>query len=243
LSSNRTPWRSFSNQRSRRSCRDGTNWCCAAPIGECLARALRERLFGPEDAYEDRLARMSSGELSPAEQQEWADGLLEVLTGLKGDHAGLADVAVMLIDGELEAALDRWRDSARSVHEDIAALATECAADVREMGAMKLVKVVLPRERHAFWAEVSAAARRAAGAELSLCHLAGRSVVVLGREAECRADLRAWARYLTDSMAGAQALAETEDAVPVVVDALARQPALLERVLDILREGAHLLPG
>ncbi len=47
------------------------------------------------------------------------------------------------------------------------------------MGALKLVCLSLPPEKHAFWAEISAYAREEAEAELALCRLEGRPVMVL----------------------------------------------------------------
>jgi hypothetical protein len=95
----------------------------------------------------------------------------------------------------------------------------------------------------AFWPEISACARRLGEAQLSLCSLQDRRAVLLGREPEARADLRAWARYLTDSMPEVRALPAEEGAIPLVTTSPAASPALKDEMLRVLTEGAHLLKG
>ena len=117
----------------------------------------------------------------------------------------------------------------------------ERAGEPLRFGALRLVRLTLPRERDAFWAEVGAAARRHAGAELSLMRLEGRPTLLLAREPGVRAELAAWARYVTDLMPQARSMDAGPDVLALVVEGLAEQPRLEDDVLALLEEGSHLL--
>ncbi|MFO8007223.1 MAG: hypothetical protein R6V05_05735 [Candidatus Brocadiia bacterium] len=212
-----------------------------AETGVPLAEVLLERAGAGADEYVHDLARCGAGNLSDGQEREWGAELRRVLTYLKADRQALGGVVGELVEANVEGVVEEHAEQARQREQQVRSFAEANADDVRPMGSRRLVTVPVPRDKHAFWAETGAFARAASEAQLSLCHLQGRLVMVLAREADLRADLRSWARYVTDLMPEAQTVGARPDTVPLVVDGLDDDPDLLKVVLDLLADGAHLL--
>jgi len=212
----------------------------AGPHGSA-AQTVRDRLFGSEDAYEDSLARFAAGRLSEAEERAWGAELRRVLAALKGDAYDLSGAVGALMEGHRESLIQQHWAQVQRVEGDNRQVAQERAEPPRRMGDMTLVCVSVPAERSAFWAEIGAYAREDAEAELSLCSLEGRSVMILAREPGTRADLRAWARYVTDLLPMTRVVQARADFVPLVVGGLKEDAQRKEDVLNVMADGAHLL--
>jgi hypothetical protein len=143
--------------------------------------------------------------------------------------------------GDLDGAIEQYGEAGRTAERENRQFAARAAGEPLRMGQARLVYLRLPRERQAFWEEVGGYAREAAGVELSLCHLAGRPLMVLARSGEGRMDLRPWARYVTDVLPAAAAVDARADQVALIVSGLAEDAGLAQDVLRLLAEGAHLL--
>ncbi|MFW6118951.1 MAG: hypothetical protein ACOC7S_01295 [Planctomycetota bacterium] len=207
---------------------------------ESVAALVRRSLGAPEDDYEEGLARFAAGRMA-GDETDWGEPLRAVLTSLKADRYALAEAAGELMEENIEGLLDRHLEGARAVEEENRRFAGEEAGDPLRMGESRLVCVALPPDRQCFWAEISAYAREEAEADVSLCRMLGRPTVVLARGSEFRADLREWARYVTDLMPAARSVGAREEVVPLVVDGLDEDPGLQRELLNLLRDGAHLL--
>jgi hypothetical protein len=166
-----------------------------------------------------------------------------VLTALKGDRRQLAAAIVMLSRERVQKVVDTYAESAEKTQEENRRIAAERAEEPVRMNEMELVRLELPEEKHPFWAEISEYARREADAELALCRLSGRPTLLLTRDEDVRADLRSWARYVTDLLPGARSVGARPDVVPLVVEDLVDRPELEEDVLNLMSDGAHLLKG
>ncbi len=211
--------------------------------GGSVAAMVRDAYFAREGEYEyeDSIVRLTAGRLSEQEEKDWGAKVRTVLTALKADHSELAAAIGMLMGARLQELIDTYAERAAQTDEDNRRFALEAAQEPRRMGEKNLVFVSLPPVKHPFWAEIGAYARQQKDAELSLCHLEGRSVMVLACEPVVRADLRVWARYVTDLMAAAQSVGAQPDSVPLVIQGLANDPGLRDEVLSLMADGAHLL--
>jgi hypothetical protein len=205
---------------------------------QSVAALVRDACLESVGDYERSLVRMGA-EPAGGEEAE-AEGRL-ILTSLKADHARMAAAVGMLIEGRLDELIEELAEEARGVDEQNRRFAEEHCRELQPMGEHRMAFVALPRQRHAFWAEVGAYARAHLKVPLSLCHLTGRSVLLLARERSLRADLRVWARYVTDLMPPAQSVGARPAVVPLVVRGLADDPGMIEEAVGLLRDGAHLL--
>ena len=212
-----------------------------AGTGDILAGLVRQRLYGPDDHYEDRLARFAAGRLGADEERTWGRRIRSVLTALKGDARALASAVDALVENRLQGLIDEHGDAAERIEGDNRRVAAERTEPLRRMGDLKLVFVSIPPEQEPFWQEIGAYARASAGAELSLCQLADRPVLVLAREPEVRADLQAWARYVTDTLPGVRTVDAREAVVPLVASPAVAGPAFKDEVLAAMSDGVHLL--
>jgi len=212
-----------------------------AGADDSLAALVRQRFYGPDDHYEDRLARFAAGRLGDDEERTWGRRLRSVLTALKGDVRALASAIDALVESRLQGLIDEHSDAAERTESENRRVAADSAEPLRRMGDLKLVFVDIPPEREPFWQEIGAYARESAGAELSLCRLADRPVLVLAREPEVKADLQAWARYVTDTLPSVRTVDARETVVPLVAPGAAAGPALKDEVLAAMSSGVHLL--
>jgi hypothetical protein len=208
---------------------------------DSVAALVWERCFGPDAEYERALAQFASGDLPPSEEEAWGADLRRVIAALKGDRHALESVVAAMMVEDVEAVIAEHGTEAERVERENRQFVRENAEEARRMGTMELVWLGLPPERHAFWAEMGAYAREAADAELSLCHLQGRPVILLCRGPGLRVDLRVWMRYVTDLLPAARTAGAKPDVVPLVVDGLNDDPGLKREVLSLLGDGAHLL--
>ncbi len=208
-----------------------------------VAMLVAEERFGPDDEYEQSLARFAAGDLQEREREAWGDQLAGVLTALKASPSAMADAIGMLMEGKVQELIRRHGDLAERTEEDNRCFARTQADEPLRMGEAKLVFLSLPAARHPFWAEISQYARQETGADASLCHLEGRPAMVLSAAPDTRFDLRAWARYVTDLLPGAQSVKPGPHVVPLVVRGLEGDPGLKDEVLRLLEGGAHLLRG
>ncbi|MHC4480190.1 MAG: hypothetical protein ACYS1C_04385, partial [Planctomycetota bacterium] len=167
--------------------------------------------------------------------------LRQFVTALKADHRELGAAVGLLSEGRRKELIETHAERAEQTERENRRFARENAQPLRGMGGLKLVAVSLPRPRQPFWAEISAYARQEQEAELSLCHLEGRAVMILASGARVRADLRDWARYVTDLLPAARSIGARASVVPLLVRGLPEDPGLKEEVLGLLAEGAHLL--
>jgi hypothetical protein len=206
-----------------------------------VAALVRDACFRRSGEYEDCLVRLAAGRLSQAEEEAWGAATRLVLAALKAEYADLSAAVALLMEARRDDLIARFGEQARRTDADCRRVAGENAEDPRPFGELKLTFLTVPQRWHRFWAEVSAYARGEKGAELSLCHLEGRPVLVLARNAELRVDLRVWAGYVTDTLPTASAVGGRPDAVPLLVRGLAEDCRLREEVLGLLAEGAHLL--
>jgi len=209
----------------------------AAPAAELV----RRELCGPSDAYADSLVRFVRGDLNEREQEAWGADAALILAALKAEREQLASAVALMMEERVEAMLKEFRSTALRTDEENQTEGRRQAGSVRRIADAKLVLLSLAPPRQAFWAEVSGYARQEAEAELSLCALEGRSVLLVGREPAAQADLEAWVGYVTDMLPGAECLSEQPDAVAFRVPGLADDPGLRDEVIRLLEEGAHLL--
>ena len=205
----------------------------------CSAALVRHHSCPKRDAYADQLVRL--GCPSAGSQPEWAGPWRRVINSLKDDPAALRDAISLLIEERPDELEPGMIERAERVEEQNRATAARCAEPPVPVGELKLVSVAVPRQQHAFWHEVSYYARAHTGAELCLCHLVGRPVLILTCQPELRIDLRPWARYLTDLLPAANAISRQADAVTVCLDGLAEDASLKREAVTILQDGAHLL--
>ena len=205
------------------------------------AQLVREEVCDRADGYADRLVRFVRGDLSDAERRAWGSAAGMVLEALKADREQLAAAIALLMEGHLQDMIGRFEESARRTDEDSRTEARRQVGNCRKMRGVKLVLLNLAPPRHPFWAEVSRYARQEAGAEVSLCALEGRSVLLIGRETASQVDLAAWARYVTDMLPAARAIGRQPDVVTLYVQGLAEAPQLRDEVVRLMEEGAHLL--
>ena len=205
------------------------------------AELVRREMCGPSDAYAERLVRFVRGDLNQREQEAWGAAARLVLAALKAEREQLAAAIALMMEERVEAMVARFGDVARRADEDNRTEGRRQAGSVRRIGGVKLVLLSLAAPRRAFWAEVSGYARQEAEADLSLCALEGRSVLLIGREADAHADLEAWVGYVTDMLPGTECIGEQPDAVALRVPGLADAPGLRDEVVRLLEEGAHLL--
>jgi len=211
--------------------------------GRSLAAAVLKACCEPHDEYAALLVRLTERRGAGAEEERQAEELHLVLSALKGERGRLAEAAGALMEGGLQDVLEAYAERARRIADDNRRFAREHAGEPLPMGEMKLVTITLPAPRQPFWVEVSRYARQEAEAELSLCCLGGRSVMLLEAESSVRADLRTWARYVTDLLPPAQTVGARPQVVPIVVRGLADDPGLVNEALRLMTEGAHLLKG
>ncbi len=205
------------------------------------AALVRSALVGPDDAYADSLVRLATRALPREDEEAWGAGARLALTALKADHQALAAAQAFLMEGRPQALVDKYGERAARTDDENRRFARERAGEPRPMGDMKLVFLSLSPPRQPFWAEISAYAREETGAELSLCHLEGRPTLLLTCSPVVRADLRVWARYVTDLMPAAMIVSARTDFVALVVQGLAQDTGLRDEVLALLGEGAYLL--
>jgi len=208
-----------------------------------LTALVRDACFDRCDEYEEALVRFASGRLTEQEEGAWGAGLRKVLTVLKGDRHALASAVADVMEGRIEPLIARHAEGAERTETENRRFAGENAREPSQMGSIKLVRLSVPLAMHAFWEEVGRYAREASDAELSLCRLEGRPVLLLACAEKVRTDLRAWARYVTDMLPGSRTVGARARVVPLMVEGLAEDAALEEEVLALLADGAHLLRG
>jgi hypothetical protein len=205
------------------------------------AELVCREMCAPSDAYADLLVRFVSGELGSREEESWGATAMLVLCALKTEPEQMAAAIALMMEERIDEMNARFGETARRTDEENRTEGRRQAAKVLRIGSVKVVLVTLAEARQPFWAEVSGYARREAEAELSVCALSGRSVLLVGRERNAHLDLEGWVRYLTDMLPGTERVGEQPDAVAVHVPGLAVNPGLRDEVLRFLQEGAHLL--
>ncbi len=191
---------------------------------------------GADDDYAKRLERVARGV-----DEKLANRLRRCLGALKASPLELASSIMLLAQEKVQEVLDTYLARAEDLEERIEKLARDGTREPMLMGELKLARVALPPWAHFFWSEASARARAHAEAELALCRLEGRPTLVLTRQAGLRLDLRTWARYVTDLMPEVRSVEASPEAVPLVVAGLPDTPGLMDEVLRLMGEGAHLL--
>ena len=209
----------------------------------CTADLVKRIHFGDEGAYEQSLVNLVAGQLDQQQEQLWGEKWRKVISALRNDAGQLAECISPLIDGRPENIDSALAKTGEDIDSENRRFAREHARSVERMRERTLVSLSLPPEKHAFWAEISSYARAEAGADFSLCDLVGRPVLVLSQERECRVDLRKWSRYVTDLLPEAQAVVTGSDVVPLFVEGLDKDPGMRQQVIELLRDGAHLLLG
>ncbi len=205
------------------------------------AAAVADRTESARDAFGRSLVQFAEDRLAEADEQRWGRDLRLVLTALNGDYDELAGTVRLMAEERISELISQHRAAARRVHDEVRAFAHEHAADARTMGETRVVALELPADFHPFWEEAGRYAREAAEAQVSVCLLTGRPVAVIARDAGEGADLRAWARYVTDLMPSARTVGAQPEMVPLVVPGLREDHAVLHEVLDLMADGAHLL--
>jgi hypothetical protein len=211
----------------------------ASETAESTAALVAAHYGQEDDAYARLLVELADGSPAAGEAAR-AHG---ILTALKGNHRELAVAVSLLMEERLAELVRNYGAAAERVDQENRRSARERASEPRPMSTFRLVCLSLPREKHAFWAEISAYARELAEAELALCRLEGRPVMVLTRGREPWVDLQVWARYVTDLLPAARSVGARPDVVPLIVDGLRERPGLMDEVLELMAEGAHLLKG
>jgi len=218
----------------------GSDRLVVSPEAASVASLVRQHCCAPDDSYADALVRFAEGRLSAEEQEAWGADLRLVLTALRADPGELAAAVGLLMEERTAELIERHVASARELDEQNRRLG-QSGGEPIQVGEVTLVRLSLPRPRHPFWPEISAHARAATGARISLCRLEGRPVIVIAREASFRVDLRAWVRYVTDLMPSATAVEARPDVVPLVISGLQSDPGLADEALSLMKSGAHLL--
>ncbi len=219
----------------------GAERLVVSEAASCTAELVHGFFAGQADQYTDTMVLFASGRLPQEAAERWGNEWRRVISALKADPTRLSEAVGPLIEGTPERLGENLRAQARRIEAQNRDAAARSAAGPLPVGEHKLVVVVIPRERHAFWCEIGEFARAHKGAELCLCHLEGRCVLILSRGPDTRVDLRIWARYLTDLMPRAHAVGERPEAVPVFVEGLREDAGLRDEAVRILQEGAHLL--
>ncbi|MHC4592362.1 MAG: hypothetical protein ACYS8L_06665 [Planctomycetota bacterium] len=212
-----------------------------SPSGGSVAVMVRSSFASGDDEYADSLLRLATDRLSEREEEEWGASARRVVTALKADYRQLAGAVGLLIESRIGELIEEHAATAQQTDEAIRDFARRHAGEPKVMGSMKMVVVSLQRAMQPFWAEIAAHARQEADAELSLCHLEGRPVMLLARGREVRTDLRAWARYVTDLLPGARSIGARPDVIPLLIPGLGEDVALRAEVLNLMADGAHLL--
>jgi hypothetical protein len=207
----------------------------------CVAELVRDFFAGRTDEYADRMVLFASGRLPQEAEERWGSAWRRVVASLKADPVRLSEAIRPLLDATPEILSERLKAEAARVEAQNRDVAARHAEGPFPVGGHKLVAVAIPRQRHAFWREISDSARAQEGAEFCLCHLEGCCVLILSRGLHERVDLRVWARYLTDLLPLARAIGERPDAVPLFIEGLREDPGLKQEAIRILQEGAHLL--
>jgi len=210
-----------------------------SPAASCTAALVRDHFCAKDDAYAGQLVGLVRG--ATAREPEWAGPWRRIINSLKNDARALREAIEPLIEEQPDPPPQPLLDRAALAEKENRQAAERGCGDLVTVGEFKLVPVVIPPQRHAFWREVADAAIARTGAEFCLCHLAGRPVLILKRSDAVHADVRPWARYLTDLLPVAQAVAQEPDAVSLCVRGLVEDPALKQEAVNILREGVHLL--
>jgi hypothetical protein len=211
------------------------------PVTGSCAVAARAALFGPEDHYEEGLCRAVCKDAGPHAAEQGSTTLRGVLEGLKGDRRALAAAIRLLSAGGSEDVVTRYGAAASAREGANREWAATCTHSPVAAGPLKLVSLSVPADRRVFWAELAGYAREHSGAEVSLCRMEGCCVLMLARGDAPRVDLRKWARYLTDGLPGARMLEAAADAVPILIEGLAKAPELADQAMALLVEGGHLL--
>lgn len=209
----------------------------------CTAALVRGHLAAPGDGYAALLEQFAADRLPEAEHNRWGGQWRRVITSFRADLGQLGGALGPLLEERPGDISDDLLERADAVQHENVALAERSVRDPIRVGAHKLVTVDIPRERHAFWPEISACMLQKTGADFCLCCLIGRPVLILTRSDKQRADLRVWARYLTDLLPTARAIGEKPEAVPIHLRGLDEDPALKVDAIETLKEGAHLLAG
>lgn len=207
----------------------------------CTAALLRAHFAPPDDAYAAQLEGLAAGRLPEEADAEWGAQWRRVITSFKDDLRHLGEAIAPLVGARPSEIPDALIERATRTQQQNRELAERSAEDPVKVGEHKLACIDIPRERHAFWREISGCVLALTGAQFCLCRLTGRPVLILTRSKEQRTDLRTWARYLTDLHPAASAIGESPEAVPVYLRGLDQDAALKREAIEILRQGAHLL--
>ena len=216
---------------------------CVGDGAVTASELVRRTLCAPSDAYAERLVRLARDDLTGRERRAWGDGASRVLAALRADAEQMAAAVGLLMeerDGEMIA---RFDEAVRRWEEDTRTDARRQAANVRAMGGVRVVLLALEPARHAWWAETSRCAREEAGAELSVCVLKGRHVLLAAADETARLDVEGWIGYVTDMRPGCRLPGGASGGVALHVPGLEHDPRLPEEVLRLLEEGVHLLHG
>ncbi len=207
----------------------------------CAAELVRDRLAAPDDAHAELLVRFAAGRLPPQAEADWGKPWRRVIASLRDESGRLREAVAPLIEGRPGEIGSALIERAERVERENRQFAADHAGELVPVGERKLVVIGVPRQRHAFWREISDHARSHAEADFCLCLLLGRPVMILTRDPEQRTDLRIWVRYLTDMLPIAMVVGARLDAVPVILRGLDEDAGLAQVAVDVLREGAHLL--
>jgi len=211
------------------------------PSAPCTAQLVSRRLVRGEEAYAEKMVQFASGALPQEEEERWGVGWRRVVAALRADPARLPQAIQPLMDGHPERLPADLVELSMRVESENRRIAERGAAEPVPVRGYGLVRVEVPPGRHAFWREIAAYARAQTGATFALCHLAGLPALILCRGEDSRADLRPWARYLTDMLASAQAVFSRPEAVAFSIAGLPEDLGLVDVAIDTLRDGSHLL--
>jgi len=207
----------------------------------CTAALVHSHFARPDDEYAALMEELAAGRLPDQAEAEWGAQWRRVITSFKGDLRHLREAVEPLVDARPTEIPDALLERATRTEQENRELAERSAEEPVQVGEHKLACIDIPRERHAFWREISGCSLALTGAHFCLCHLIGRPVLILTRNDKERADLRTWARYLTDLLPAARAIGESPEVVPIYLRGLDQDPALKREAIEILQQGAHLL--
>jgi len=213
------------------------------PDASSEAALVRELLGEADDRYADWLVAMAEDRLPAGPQSAWGKAWRHTIPFVKDDPPALAQAVGLLAAQKPQEIPKALIERAERTEREVLGQAAAAAGDAVEIGERRLIALALPRRLHPFWKEAGAAALRERDAQFCLCALSGRDVLALARREGLRVDLEGWARYVTDLMPGASVVERQPEAEILNVPGLKGDQGLLDEVVRLLIEGAHLLRG
>ena len=219
----------------------GSGNLVVGPNASCTAALVRSHFASEDDEYAVLMEGLAAGRLPQEAEDVWGSRWSGIIASFKDDLRHLGEAVAPLVEARPWQIPDALIEKAARTEQQDRELAERNAAGPVQVGEHKLATIDIPSHRHAFWREISRWALAHTGAQFCLCCLAGLPVLILTRSDEQPTDLRTWVRYLTDLLPAARAVGGNPDAVPICLRGLEQGPALKREVIEILRQGAHLL--